>query len=272
MRRRKGWRWTLLVSLVVFIIVIPLYFIAIGGFMSVEEIFRKPPYFFPPNPKLDYYREAFFTLLPYMRNSFLISFGTLGLTLLVSLPAAFVLAKFKLIVNRFANILFTFVQILPFVAVIIPLFLIFTKLKMINNLWGVILGLSVFLVPFAIIILRAYMMSIPTALLEAAVIDGASYFKLFLKIILPLSAPAIASVSILVFLLAWGNFIIPLAFVKERSLQPMSIGLYNFIGQYGVQWNKLMAGSMIYTLPPLIVALIAGKAIVAGLTAGALKE
>ena len=89
---------------------------------------------------------------------------------------------------------------------------------------------------------------------------------------MPLSAPSIASVSILVFLLAWGNFIVPLAFVKERTLQPMSIGLYNFIGQYGVEWNKLMAGSMIYSISPLIIALIAGKAIVAGLTAGALKE
>jgi multiple sugar transport system permease protein len=89
---------------------------------------------------------------------------------------------------------------------------------------------------------------------------------------LPLALPGITSVAILVFLLAWGNFIIPLSFIKEESMRPISIGLYTFIGQYGVEWNKLMAGSMIYTIPPLIIALIAGKAIVAGLTAGALKE
>lgn len=272
MRKRKGWKWTGVVTLVVVLIVFPLYFIAIGGFMSVAEIFRKPPYLFPPHPTLAYYKEAFLTLLPYMKNSFLISFGTLGITLLLSLPSAFVLSKFKMKINRFAHEFFTFVQMLPYVAVIIPLFLIFTKLKLINNIWGAVLGISVFLVPFAVIILRAYMISIPDALLEAALIDGASYTDIFVKIILPLSAPSIASVSILVFLLAWGNFIVPLAFIKERSLQPMSIGLYMFIGQYGVEWNKLMAGSMIYTIPPLIIALIAGKAIVAGLTAGALKE
>ena len=161
---------------------------------------------------------------------------------------------------------------LPYAAVIIPLFLIFTKLRLINNHIGAVLGISVFLIPFAVIVLRAYMISVPTGLIEAALIDGADYFKIFRSIILPLTSPGIASVSILVFLMAWGNFIVPLAFIKERSLQPASIGLYTFVGQYGIQWNKLMAGSMIYTIPPLVIALIAGKSIVAGLTAGAFKE
>jgi len=116
------------------------------------------------------------------------------------------------------------------------------------------------------------MVSVPSGLIEAALIDGAGYLKIFTSIVLPLSAPGIASVSILVFLMAWGNFIVPLAFIKEESLRPISIGLYVFIGQYGVEWNKLMAGSMIYTIPPLVVALLAGKSIVAGLTAGAFKE
>jgi len=271
-KKRAGWKWSALVAVVVALIVSPLYFIAIGGFMSTEEIFYKPPYLFPPEPTLQYYREAFFTLLPYIKNSFILSFGTLLLTLIVALPASFVVTKFEFSMKSSLSFLFAFVQMIPYTAVIIPLFLMFTKMKLINSHFGAVLALSVFLVPFAIIILRSYMASVPSGLIDAALIDGAGYFKIFTNIFLPLSAPGIASVSILVFLLAWGNFIVPLAFIKEESMRPISIGLYVFIGQYGVEWNKLMAGSMIYTIPPLIVALLAGRAIVAGLTAGAFKE
>jgi len=271
-KKRRGWKWSVFVAIVVALIVSPLYFIAIGGFMSTEEIFYKPPHLFPPAPTLRYYKETFLTLLPYIKNSFIIAFGTLLLTLIISLPAPFVLTKFRFAMRSSVNFLFAFVQMLPYTAVIIPLFLMFTKMKLIDSHLGVILALSVFLAPFAVIILRSYMVSVPSGLIEAALIDGAPYFKIFTSIVLPLSAPGIASVSILVFLLAWGNFIVPLAFVKDEAMRPISIGLYVFIGQYGVQWNKLMAGSMIYTVPPLVVALLAGKSIVAGLTAGAFKE
>jgi len=272
LKKQRGWKWSALVALVVALVVSPLYFIAIGGFMSTEEIFHKPPYLFPPAPSLSYYRDALLTLLPYIKNSFIIAFGTLLLTLLVSLPAPFVMTKFRFELKGAVSFLFAFVQMLPYTAVIIPLFLMFTRIKLIDSHFGVMLALSVFLAPFAIIILRSYMVSVPSGLIEAALIDGAGYFKIFTSIVLPLSAPGIASVSILVFLLAWGNFIVPLAFIKAETMRPLSIGLYVFIGQYGVEWNKLMAGSMIYTIPPLAVALLAGKSIVAGLTAGAFKE
>lgn len=143
---------------------------------------------------------------------------------------------------------------------------------LINNYLGAILGISVFTIPFAAIVLNAYIQAIPTGLMEAALIDKAGLLRIFTSIIIPLASPAIATASILTFIMAWGDFIFSISFLKERILQPMSIGLYTFISRYRVQWNKLMAGSMIFSIPPLIVALLAGKAIVAGLTAGALKE
>lgn len=272
MKRKKGVKWTALTAIPTIIIVLPLYFIAIGGFESVTEIFHRPPYLFPPNPTIAYYIEAYNALSSYLKNSLIISLGVLVITLSTSVPAAFVLAKFNLFLREPINLLFAFVQVLPSTAIIIPLYLVFTKLGLINNLLSAILGISVFLIPFAVIILRAYLVGIPTGLIEAALIDGAGYFRILRSVVLPLSSPGIACVSILTFLLAWGNFIVPLAFLRERSLQPMSIGLFLFIGQYGVEWNKLMAGSMIYTIPPLIIALMAGRLIVAGLTAGAFKE
>ena len=271
-KKASNLKWTFIALVPTAIIVAPLYFVAIGGFQSVAEIFHKPPYLFPPNPTLDYYQAAFTTLLSYLKNSIVIALGALSVTLLFALPSAFALAKFHFSLKRPAALVMAFVQVLPATAVIIPLFLIFTRVGLINNYLGAILGISVFTIPFAAIVLNAYIQAIPTGLMEAALIDGAGFLRIFTSIIIPLASPAIATASILTFIMAWGDFIFSLSFLKERALQPMSIGLYTFIGQYGVQWNKLMAGSMIFSIPPLIVALLAGKAIVAGLTAGAFKE
>lgn len=161
---------------------------------------------------------------------------------------------------------------LPVTAVVIPLFLIFNKIKLVNTYISAILGISVFTIPFATIVLRTYLQEIPTGLIEAAFIDGASVFKVFKSIIVPLSIPAIATTGMLTFITAWGDFAVSLSFLNDQAMQPMGIGIYRFVSQYGVEWNKLMAGSMIYALPPLIIALVAGKAIVSGLTAGAFKE
>jgi multiple sugar transport system permease protein len=271
-KRAKEWEWTLIVLIPTVIIILPIYFTAIGGFQTVEEIFHQPPYWFPPYFALESYRDAWVVLLPYLKNSLIVALGDLALTLVVALPAAFALAKFRLKLGKPTFFILAFTQMLSATAVIIPLSLIFSKLKLINNYFSVILGIAVFTIPFATIILRAYIQGIPTGLIEAALIDGASLFRVFRSIIVPLSSPAIATTGVLTFIMAWGDFIVSLTFLKDQTMQTMSIGLYNFIAQYGVVWNKLMAGSMIFAVPPLIVALLAGKALVTGLTAGAFKE
>lgn len=271
-RRAKEWKWTLIALIPTVIIILPLYFVAIGGFQTVAEIFHRPPYWFPPHPSLKFYNDAWVTLLPYLKNSLIVALGNLALTLVVALPSAFALAKFRLKLGKPTFFLLVFTQMLPTTAVIIPLFLIFNDLKLINNYFSVILGIAVFTIPFATIILRAYIQGIPTGLIEAAFIDGASLFRVFRSIIVPLSSPAIATAGLLTFIIAWGDFIVSLSFLKDQTMQPASIGLYHFVGQYGVVWNNLMAGSMIFAVPPLIVALLAGKSIVTGLTTGAFKE
>jgi len=271
-RRAKEWKWTLIALIPTVIIILPVYFIAIGGFQTVAEIFHCPAYWFPPHPTLEFYNDAWLTLLPYLKNSLIIALGNLALTLVVAIPAAFALSKFRLKLGELTFFILAFTQMLPATAVIIPLSLMFIKLKLINNYFSVILGIAVFTIPFATIILRAYIQGIPTGLIEAALIDGASLFRVFWSIIVPLSSPAIATAGILTLIMTWGDFIVSLTFLKDQTVQPMSIGLYHFVAQYGVEWNKLMAGSMIFAVPPLIVALLAGKSIVTGLTAGAFKE
>ncbi|GAJ21748.1 unnamed protein product, partial [marine sediment metagenome] len=138
----------------------------------------------------------------------------------VALPSAFALAKFRLKLGKPTFFILAFTQMLPATAVIIPLFLMFIKLKLINNYFSAILGIAVFTIPFATIVLRAYIQSVPTGLIEAALIDGASLFRVFRSIIVPLSSPAIATTGILTFIMAWGDFVVSLSFLNDQTMQP----------------------------------------------------
>ena len=165
-----------------------------------------------------------------------------------------------------------FVQIVPGAAVVVPLFLMFHKAGLVNTRLSVILATSGFAIPFATLVLSSYMRSIPLELVEAAQVDGASLMRILRDIVLPLATPAIATVAIFAFLGGWGDLLFSVAFLQKRELQPASVGITTFVSQYGVQWNRLLAASALYALPPVIVVLFAGRALVAGLTSGALKD
>ena len=162
-------------------------------------------------------------------------------------------------------------QSLPYIALVIPLFLLFNYLNLLNTYMGVILAIATVYSPFCVILLTAYMRSLPTPLLEAAAIDGASSFQIFLRIVLPLSRPALATASLLVFLLGWGNFLFPLALIQDESLMPATILINKFISVYAVEWNTVMAASLIISLPPMITVLLARKALTA-IAVGGIKE
>lgn len=267
----RRWGRTIFSIVVVGLLLIPIYFVGVYGMMSTSEIFRQPPYIVPPNPTLKYYFEAFQTLIQYLQNSVIISGGSVLVTLVVAAPAGFALAKLQVRSAGLVQFLMAFVQMLPVVAVLIPLFLMFEGLGFGNTRVAVVLTISSLTIPLNVIILSAYMRSIPYSLLESAYIDGASPVQGFF-LLLPLARPGIATGAMFAFLLSWGDFAVSLSLLSSRSLFPMSIGLYDFIGQYGAEWSVLMAGSMIYTIPTIIVVLFTGRYLVSGLTAGAVKD
>ncbi|MDK2900981.1 MAG: multiple sugar transport system permease protein [Thermotogaceae bacterium] len=272
MRSKGSWKWTLIALIPTFFIVFPIYYVFVGSFETTSQIFHQPPYFFPPTPMFENYTKAFNVLGKYFFNSIIITAGVVFLTLLIAPLASFALAKLKLRFERILNFSFALTQMLPFTSTVIPLYLIFRQLKLINTYYGVILAISSFSISFAVIMLRSYMTSFPIALIEAATIDGAGIFKIYWKIVLPLSVPAITTAAIFAFLQGWNNFVLPLALLPENRLQPLSIGLFNFVGNFGVQWDTLMAGSVVYSIPSIIVIIVGSKFLVSGLTSGAFKE
>lgn len=267
----KQWARTGFSVVVIAVLLLPVYFIGIFGFMSTSEIYSQPPFLLPPNPTLDYYFEALTVLQGYLFNSVFMSAGVVLLTLLVAAPAAFALAKLRVRAGGLISLLMAFVQMLPVTTIVIPLFLLFESVGLANNRLGVILSVSSFTIPLNVIILTAYMRSIPDSLIEAAYLDGANTERVF-RLLIPIMAPGLATGAMFAFLLGWSDFVVSMSMLTDGSLQPMSVGLYDFISQYGAQWSLLMAGSLIYTLPAIVVVLIAGRYLVSGLTAGAVKD
>lgn len=268
----KNYKKTILGIIIVSIILIPIYFVFIYSFESNQEIYHQPPYLFPPNAHISAYKTAWQSLKPYFLNSVIISIGVVILTLIVSIPASFSLSKLNIKFKSAISYLMVFVQILPAAVIAVPLFLLFFKLNLIDTYIGAILAISTITIPFDIVILRSYMESLPFSLIEAAQLDGASLLKIFIKIIVPISRPAIITASLFAFIFSWGDFIFSLTLLQRNDLQPLGVGLYYFTSEFGVQWNNLMAASVIYSIPVLIVVIIAGKYLVSGLTAGAFKE
>jgi len=275
-RREKRARLIRFVVATVFVVLIsiPLYFAIIAGMMELSEIARRPPYLFPPNPTLTYYRQIAPLMTRPLLNSFLIGICIACITVCLAPLVGYGLAKLRLreeVKGAVLGLIFL-LQLLPGVSMVTPLFLVFYKLGLINNLWSVIVAIAAGQVPFVSLILATYMASgIPNELIESAYIDGASSLRAFRSIVLPLARPALATAWLLSFMAGWGDLLLSMCFVQNKSLYPASVAMMAYTTSYGTQWNLLMAAATLYALPPVFVALVAGRQLASGLLSGAIK-
>jgi multiple sugar transport system permease protein len=163
-------------------------------------------------------------------------------------------------------------QLLPSIVIAGPLFVLFTRLHLVNSYLGLILADTNLTLPFAVIVLRPFFLGVPSDLEAAALVDGATRWGSFFRITLPLVRGGLITVAAFSFLFAWGEFVFALSLTTGTEYQPVTVALNRLIGQYGTQWNSLMAISTTVALP--IIAVFAGlqRFIVGGLTAGATKE
>ena len=251
----------------------PLYWMLTTALRQPGETFSNPT-FFPRSISLEAFKMESYNgtgILEYMINSIIISTGATVLGIVLAVPASYGLARFK---SKFVGImLFVFLvaQMLPSSLILTPLFINFKKVGLINNLLGVILADATLTIPFSVIILRTYFKDIPKELEEAATIDGCGAWKTFLKIMVPISTPGIATATAMSLFMAWGDMVFALTFLNKEQLKPMSLILYKAMGELGVRWEILMAYSTIVVLPIAIVFIFMQKYIVSGLTAGSVK-
>jgi len=237
-----------------------------------EQVWLFPPQWIPKPIIWKNFPEALrvmeFSL--HLKNTLTITGLTLCGTLISSTLVAYGFAMFRFKFKELLFMLLLSTMMLPSQVTVIPLFILFTSLGWINSFKPLIIP-SFFVSPFFIFLLRQFFLTIPKELNEAAIIDGAGYFTIYRKIIIPLSKPAIASVAIFQFMGAWNDFFGPLVYLNEMKKYPLSLALYAFRGVYSTEWQQLMAASIVVTLPCLIIFFLAQRYFIQGITLTGMK-
>ena len=252
----------------------------IEGFLvslkPLGQLFSTPYSFIPKNGSFD----AYFTMwqsVPalglHIFNSFFISTVVTLIVIVIVVPSAYAFARFPFTGSALLLGGFLAVNMFSGAVLLIPLLRLMTSLRLLNTYWAMIVPGAAFLIPSSIWLLRTYMMRIPRELDEAAWVDGASRLYTLRRVILPLAMPGIVVVAIMTFIGAYAQqFIFALTFNSKTEFMPLPIGLFAFFGKQEVQWNELMAASFVGILPVLVVIVFLQRYLVAGLTAGAVKQ
>jgi multiple sugar transport system permease protein len=248
----------------------PLYWMVNVSLTRPEDLISAP--LLPTNPTFDGYREALRTQIPNLGTSLVIALGTVVITLALSLPAAFGMSKLRAPGSAAVLFMFLLAQMIPAVVLILALFALYSSLGLLNTYWGLMLADATVAVPFSVIVLRAFTVSIPDELIEAARLDGASTFRAFRSIVMPLSRNAIVTAALFSFLFAWSDFINANSLTTGSAITPFTLGLYRYIGSQTTNWNGVMATAVIASIPAAFLLVAAQRYIAAGVTAGAVKD
>lgn len=262
----------LLAGLIIIVVMLfPLYWMIVNSLETTRQIFSIPVAVVPTGITFDSYVATFAAQFPHLLTSLVVSLGTVVVALVIAVPAAYALAHFHI---RFSGILIfclLLAQMIPAVTLATPMFLIFTKLNLLNSYPGLILADSTYAVPFDVIIMAAFMQSLPYELVESAFIDGTGEWGAFFRVMLPLAVPGIVTAGLFAFLFSWGDFLYGLTIMTTNDIQPISLSIYNYLGQYSSQWNNVMAVATLAAIPAALILIAFQRYITSGLTSGALK-
>ncbi|MET0812463.1 MAG: carbohydrate ABC transporter permease [Microbacterium sp.] len=273
-RRRVRPRWWLYVVLTLGVVamLMPFAWMLLGSFKTNAEIRQNPTQFLPQNPTLDNYTQLFGRLdfATYFTNSVVVAvFVTLGNIVFCSM-VGYALAKLEFRGKRLLFILVLGTLMVPGVVTFVPLFVLTANLGLINTYPGLILP---FLVgPLGVFLMRQFISTLPDELIEAARIDGASEWRIFLRVIMPLCGPAVATLTILTFLGSWNNFLWPLVAATTEGMYtlPVALALYS-VGQNAAQYGLMMAGAVVVVVPVLIVFVLLQRYFVQGISLTGIK-
>ena len=271
---KREWLLNAIAVLVSIAFLFPIYWLIVTSLKSEAEIFRTPPTLFPTVLHFENYivkSLGDFNVYKAFFNSVLISVLTMVLSMALAAPAAYGLARYKMVGKKPILLIFLVTQMLPPTLVLTPLFIIFKQLGALNHFAAPIIADCTIAIPFSVLTLRTYFLSIPKELEESARIDGCNKFTAFLRIMVPIAYPGMLVAAAFSFLFAWGNLIYPLTFLNSQAMRPMTAGIYNYIGEFGIVWNRVMAFSGLTVFPVILIFVSLQKHLVGGLANGSVK-
>ena len=207
----------------------------------------------------------------YIYTSSIVSILTVIITLIFAIPAAYAVARLNFFGKTFLSTSILIIYMFPAIVLVIPLYTVFSQLGLRNSIEGLLIVYTATTLPVAIYMLQGYFKSIPKEIEDAGLMDGQNWFGIIIKIIIPLSLPAIASVALYVFMIAWNEFLFSLMFLDNPKSFTLSRAINHLTGDAETPRQYLMAGSVVVTLPILLIFIYFEKYLVSGLTAGSVK-
>lgn len=274
----KSGRMDLLYSLLAIVIGIvflfPLYWLVQISFKTDTETFGKVLTYFPRQITIDPWlvnlKDPVFLLS--LRNSFINGFLTMAITVLLGVPAAYGMGRFKVKGTSLFLLVFLVSQMLPASLTLTPMYLIFNKIGLLGTHFSAPIAIAASSIPFAVITLRPYFKSVPVALDEAARLDGCSPLRAFVSVMIPAVKTGIITIVVISFLNGWNDLVYSMTFNTSPNMRPLTANIYKFQSAYGTKWNCIMAYGAILVIPVVLMFIFLQKYIVGGLTAGAVKE
>jgi len=262
----------LFLALVATFVAVPLLATVLGGFKTLGEL-RTNPFGLPETWEWQNYTGILFSgrYWQMLWNSFVIASFTVVLTLIVASMAAFAFAHIHFFGSAMLLSYLTMGLLFPAATAILPLFIKVRDLGLLDNYFGVILPQVAFGLAMSILLLRRFFKDLPHELLEAALVDGCSYFAFFRHVTLPLSRPILATVGTITFVHSWNSYLLPLVMLNSERLYPWPLGIMIYQGEFSSEWHLILAFITLTLLPTILLFILAQKHIVAGLTAGAVK-
>lgn len=250
---------------------LPIYVLVITAFKPFQNVSVLTMWELPTGLDFGSFGTAWDRVSPNFFNSLQITIPTALISSLIGSLNGYIFAKWRF---RYANIIFTlflFGLFLPYQAVLIPLVQTLQIIQLYGTLPGLILTHCIFGIPITAMMFRSYFIGVPDELVDAAKIDGATFFGIYRHIMLPIALPAFAVVIIWQFTSVWNDFLLGLLILNNPSLSPVTVAVQNLAGSYFVEWNIQMAGAVIAALPTVVVYLALGRLFMRGLLAGAVK-
>lgn len=269
--QRKKLLLTVLFLFITIIMIFPLLWSFSTSLKSDTEVYSKPYSLIPEQFRISNYKEVF-TIIPftsYFLNSLFISVVTIIITLLTSCLAAYAFARLKFKGRDVLFLLYLATLMVPRQVVLIPNFIIMRKFGLIDNLWSLILTAT--FTAYGTFFLRQFFLTLPKDLEEAAVIDGLGYWRRLFQIIVPLSKPALVTITIITLLNTWNDFLFPLVFINSDQKRTLTVGLSLLRGDYDTKWNIVMAATLLSISPLVLFFCFAQKSFIEGVALSGIK-
>ncbi|MCH6472383.1 carbohydrate ABC transporter permease [Sinomonas terrae] len=251
------------------VIIIPIYYIVITSIGRQSDFYTGNPLLPSSNPTLDSYRAVLDNdFLLYLGNSVVVTVASVVVTVGVSLMAAYAIVRSRARMVRLTFSLFLLGLAIPLQATIIPLYYMIGQAHLYDTLLALILPSIAFAIPITVLILVNFIRDIPAELFESMRVDGASHWRLFISLVVPLSRPAITTVTLYNALNVWNGFLFPLVLTQSADKRVLPLSLWTFQGQFSINVPAILAAVVLSTLPIFVLYVLGRRQLVAGLTAG----